>query len=318
MEPRQYGTGDGGDKGVDTEQTGVINPMFANKNMKSILAKILIKVSSLMPIRDAERTIMALENRIGIGSGGGADQSGESIVFEVLSAINKEQLTVFDVGANKGQYSTEAVSYLSGIKEFTIYCFEPSEKTFQFLSEAHSKNSNVILNNFGFSDKESEAILYTNAEGSGLASLTKRKLEHFGIDHGRIQEKIKLVSLDDYGAKEGVKKIHLLKIDVEGHELDVLAGAKALLESREIDLVQFEFGGCNIDTRTYFQDFFYFFDSHGFDIFRILPSRKLLRLPTYREIDEKFRTANYLAANKSVELTQKCCRIFVLAHLDVR
>ena len=31
VEPRQYGTGDGGDKGVDTEQTGVINPMFAQK-----------------------------------------------------------------------------------------------------------------------------------------------------------------------------------------------------------------------------------------------------------------------------------------------
>lgn len=279
--------------------------------MKQILSKIAIKASSLLPIRAVEKVIGALEYRIGIGSGGGASQSGESIVFEVLSAINKGKITIFDVGANKGQYSTEAVSHLSGMREFTIHCFEPSEKTFRFLSAAHSKNPNIVLNNFGLSDEESEATLYLDAEGSGLASLTERKLEHFGIDHGHIQEKIKLVSLEKYWAKEGVKKIHLLKIDVEGHELDVLAGAKALLESSEIDLIQFEFGGCNIDTRTFFQDFFYLFDFHGFDVFRILPSRKLLRLPNYRESDEKFRTANYLAANKSVELTQKCGRIFV-------
>lgn len=53
---------------------------------------------------------------------------------------------------------------------------------------------------------------------------------------------------------------------VEGHELDVLAGAEEALKS--VQLVQFEFGGCNIDTRTYFQDFFYFFQQHGFAIHR--------------------------------------------------
>jgi hypothetical protein len=62
-----------------------------------------------------------------------------------------------------------------------------------------------------------------------------------------------------------------------------------------VRMVTFEFGGCNIDSRTYVQDFFYFFAAHGMRaMYRILPWGGLDPIPGYRETLEQFRTTNFL------------------------
>jgi hypothetical protein len=71
-----------------------------------------------------------------------------------------------------------------------------------------------------------------------------------------------------------------------------------MLSEGKVNAVTFEFGGCNIDSRTYFQDFFYFFDDAGMDLFRIHPSGRAIPIPQYREIQEQFRTTNYLALRR--------------------
>jgi len=94
----------------------------------------------------------------------------------------------------------------------------------------------------------------------------------------------------------------LLKIDVEGHELDVLTGALEMLKNHRIRMVSFEFGGCNIDTRTFFQDYWKFFAQfHGFEFYRITPSGYLTRVWKYREIYEQFRTTNFLVIFNSIQ-----------------
>ena len=69
-----------------------------------------------------------------------------------------------------------------------------------------------------------------------------------------------------------MEDIDLLKLDVEGHELEVLRGGVRMFAQRRVKMVSFEFGGCNIDSRTYFRDFYYFFQENGLqDIFRMVP-----------------------------------------------
>ena len=89
--------------------------------------------------------------------------------------------------------------------------------------------------------------------------------------------------------------MNFCKIDIEGHELTVLQSIKKNYE--KFSLIQFEFGGCNIDSRTYFQDFWYLLKDN-FDIYRIGPSGPIL-IEKYREIDESFVMTNYLAVNKN-------------------
>ena len=146
-----------------------------------------------------------------------------------------------------------------------------------------------------------EITLFSNSAGSGLASLTKRRLDHINIAFDR-SEKVRVTTVDRYCAERNIARINLLKLDVEGHELDVLTGATELFRKNAIDMVTFEFGGCNIDTRTYFQDYFYFFQANGMLISRITPSGYLAPIAGYKELHEQFRTTNFVATRTSKQL----------------
>lgn len=130
---------------------------------------------------------------------------------------------------------------------------------------------------------------------TGLGSLTKRRLDHRGNDFD-VSESVQTMVFDSYWKDVlNSRPIDLFKLDIEGHELDALNGsAEALAQTR---VVQFEFGGCNIDTRTFFQDFWYFFTERNFTLYRITPGG-VARIDKYRERDEFFSTTNYLALAK--------------------
>ena len=255
--------------------------------------------------RQAEQHMRLLEKRLGIAPGGGVAKTGESLVFEIVKRVPSACLQVFDVGANIGQYAEEAIARLGEKENYQLHCFEPSIESFSLLEKKLQHCENVKLNHFGLSDAETKAVLYSDKKGSKLASLTKREIGHFGYDHGKHEESVSLSTLEAYCTENDISHIDLLKIDVEGHELDVLTGGLNMLKSRRISLVQFEFGGCNIDTRTYFRDFYTFFVNLDFVLFRILPNRKLLRMAKYRESDEKFQTTNYLACSSEFAIDRK-------------
>lgn len=233
---------------------------------------------------------------MGIGSGGAVSSSGERVIFDLLKKSVHNHYCIFDVGANKGQFLELALLNLAG-KDFYIHSFEPGANAFSELEKTHSKNARVTLNHVGLGADCGDAVLHYDVSGSGLASLSKRRLNHFGIDFG-MQEIVQIRSIDNYCEEHQISKIDLLKIDVEGHELDVLAGARNLLDRGCVEIVTFEFGGCNIDTRTFFQDFWYYFHEKNFEIFRITPSGYLSKISTYKETLEQFITTNFIAVKK--------------------
>jgi len=260
----------------------------------SMIRKALTLISgNPLAQRILERNVQVSQVLMGVGAGSGADVSGESSVFRTLRARQPEPYCVFDVGANKGQFLQVALQGLAG-SQFTVHCFEPGHETFASLSATAAGNPNVVLNNIGVSRAEGEATLHYDVAGSGIASLTRRRLDHFGVDFSQ-SETVALTTLDAYCAAKHIDRVDLLKIDIEGHELDALAGAEGLFARKAIGMVTFEFGGCNIDTRSYFQDFWYFFQGVGMRILRITPSGYLHPVEAYNELHEQFRTTNFVA-----------------------
>ena len=148
------------------------------------------------------------------------------------------------------------------------------------------------------SNKNGKHKLYFDKSGSVLASLTNRRLDHFdSMDNMNSSEEIDVKRFDDFWKTTKYKNdtiIDYVKIDVEGHELDVLSGFGDLIYN--IRIIQFEFGGANIDTRTFFQDFWYFFKDKNFIIYRISPIG-VIPVKNYAESDEFFSTTNYIAVN---------------------
>jgi FkbM family methyltransferase len=255
----------------------ISKPLARTSWGQSILGKIVVSAQYLQ----------------GIGCGSDVFSNGEAAILTRLkeSADSKRALCVFDVGANKGQFLTLACTCLVG-REFTIHPFEPSQNTYEQPCENARKHRNALLNNCGLGREPGELELFYDVVGSELASLTERKLDHIGL-HMDLSEKVKISTIDDYCSAYQINRIDLLKIDVEGHELDVLNAGKNMFSKSAIDMVTFEFGG-SILTRGPLKDFFYFFQDHQMRIARITPTGYLCELKSYKEVFEQFATTNFM------------------------
>jgi FkbM family methyltransferase len=197
-----------------------------------------------------------------------------------------------DIGGNVGDYTAELLKVSPGMD---VRIFEPSPVNVELLAARFATTGSVKVVPMGVSDASGAATLYSNKPGSGLGSLTKRRLDHFDI-HFDHSDTIRIIRFEDYwtDALER-RRVDIVKLDIEGHELAALVGFGAAIDS--VGVLQFEFGGCNIDSRTYFQDFWYFFEHAGFDLHRITPFG-LQRVDRYRECDEIFSVTNFIAANR--------------------
>jgi hypothetical protein len=109
-------------------------------------------------------------------------------------------------------------------------------------------------------------------------------------------EKVSIDTIDFFCVKNEIKRIDYLKLDIEGHEYKALLGAKRMLAEKRITFIQFEFGECNIDSRTFFRDFYNLLNDN-YNFYRIV-SNGITRINEYTTDLETFATINYLAEMK--------------------
>ena len=222
--------------------------------------------------------------------------NGELYNLKHLAHRWQEQpVTLFDVGANVGEFTLEILEAFQG-QQFQLYAFEPSTRASTQLKQRVPALANVHVVQKALSTQEGTAELFFPNEGSALASLHQRDLRHVNQDFGKT-ELVKITTLDSFCKDNKIQHVHLLKIDVEGHELAVLKGAKGMMDRNAVEVIQFEFGGTSIDSRSYFRDFFHLL-SPNYRIYRILP-KGLRELVSYSEKLEVFQSANYLAIRRS-------------------
>ena len=215
----------------------------------------------------------------------------EKALNEKLSSIYKPIL--FDVGANVGKYSLMLHSYFPNAE---IYSFEPSSETFEKFTAEVGDVSSINGYNIALGSKKRLASLYKpKQEFSPHATLVEGVLRDL-LNHENVEkENIPVETVDSFCKSKRISVIHFLKIDVEGHELEVLKGAKEMLNKGAIDVIQFEFNEMNIISRCFLKDFYDLL--HGFHFYRLNTS-ELIPLGNYNSINEIFQFQNIVAIRR--------------------
>lgn len=227
-----------------------------------------------------------------IGVGGNLEHSGELNVLRLLQSLERNIEIIFDVGANIGDYTKNLQVFFPNAQ---IHSFEPAKETFRTLAD-NIIGPNVILNNMGISNEMKTGTIYSDKENSGLASLYNRQLDYLRLEFTR-KEQVELVTLDDYCGSHSIDRIDFLKMDIEGNEYNALLGATNLLKKSKIGAIQIETGGANMDSKTYFRDFWNLLHK-DFDVFRVLQDG-FKRIDCYEEKLECFETTNWLFVKRS-------------------
>ena len=223
---------------------------------------------------------------MGYGSGDVAG-SGELAFLDRLRERRPRMDVIVDVGANVGEWSRSAHERWPSA---TIHAFEPAETTYAALVEAVA-GLPVHPVRAALSSETGEAVLHAVPGLPGLSSLHYRDLAAHDLDMTD-EETVSRLRLDDFAAREGIDRIDLLKIDVEGHELEVLMGASGLLSSNAVEVVQFEFGGTCLDSRVFLRDILTALGPR-YDVYRMLLD-DLVPLK-WSEYEELFVTSNFVA-----------------------
>lgn len=212
-----------------------------------------------------------------------------------IAMLPSEEGTVIDGGANAGNWSSALLNSSGDKKLKKVVMVEPNEDHATTHELLQKEFPHLISTEWvALGSEPSTMTLYSNQEGSSLASLYDREISHHGIQLARSQT-VQVEKLTDIAQKHQLGTIDFLKLDLEGHELEALKGAEPLLEKHSIRAIQFEFGGCNIDIRTYVRDFWQLLhEKYNYSFYRLVPNRKLLKLEKYSENLERFTWQNLL------------------------
>jgi len=107
-------------------------------------------------------------------------------------------------------------------------------------------------------------------------------------------ETIHLSTLDDYCTEQKINLINFMKIDTEGHDFAVLKGSERMLSEKRIAMIQFEYGGCNLDSRVQLGDIFAFLQPYGYKLYKVYPD-SLRFYPDYSQSLETFKYSNWVS-----------------------
>jgi FkbM family methyltransferase len=215
--------------------------------------------------------------------------------LRLLREVAGELETVLDVGANVGHWTA---SLLALRPTATIHAFEPCRSAYETILN-RGFPANVVAHRCALSSHAGTSRLHVFSEGSQLNSLHNRHgLEDgYGIPPADKTEEIPCQTVDAVCREHALRRVDFMKIDTEGHEIDVLQGSVESLRSGMLRRIQFEYGGCYIDSRRLLKDAFEVFHGLDYVLFRIIPTGLVAHL-RYDQRLETFQYGNFVALHR--------------------
>jgi FkbM family methyltransferase len=271
--------------------TRLNDPGSLNRIAKKITPQIGSAVQSLGMSNGIELCVSYLNLLVGKGSGTGWDKTETIATANVLRQVCPSgHPVVIDCGANIGNWTRELRSHLGNDSGRWIV-IEPTPENIQRLQSL----PNVEIVEAAAGERAEKLQLYNYNSGSGWTSLHQRH-DSFAEGHQFSVHTVPVITIDSLMADKGLDYVDFLKMDIEGHELFALRGAIQSLSARRVKALSFEFGSGNVNSRTFFRDFWDLLTPLGFELRRICPGGATLPVKSYYEDLEVFRgVTNYIA-----------------------
>ena len=140
----------------------------------------------------------------------------EKEYVEKLCELLPEKGVFFDVGSNIGAYSLNMFR-----KAEAVYAFEATKTTYNLLNETISENkiNNIYTNLSAVHNKDGEIV--------NIYSISDSNIGENSMYGGNILvNTVQTITLDTFVRKNNIKRIDIIKMDIEGNELNALKGAK--------------------------------------------------------------------------------------------
>ncbi|TGL99189.1 FkbM family methyltransferase [Leptospira jelokensis] len=206
-----------------------------------------------------------------------------------LTELQREPKVIFDIGANIGSI---ALPFAKQFTDSVVHAFEPTFYAFEKLSENlklnPDLNKRIIPVQVFLSDEIKEI---TNNAVYSSWKVDGSKQDH--PIHGGILQKAtnQQITLDSYVKEKKLQTVDLIKIDVDGFELEILRGASDTIDRFRPTIV-FEFmGHTGESTKTEFEKYIQFFDNKKYTLFDSISKVPLTlqnierKVPKYGGID---------------------------------
>ena len=156
--------------------------------------------------------------------------------------VNNKDIFMLDIGGNVGWYPS-----LLGRYGYTILSFEAFEKNYYVSKKNYchlNKDSNVVIitKGLGSEQKTCQYFIHLHNEGNGMVKCDINSINTIGLKSKFIKESdVEITTLDSFMPYLSDKNIALMKLDVEGHELEILNGGKELITKYHVPFVVLEF-----------------------------------------------------------------------------
>jgi FkbM family methyltransferase len=170
--------------------------------------------------------------------------------------------TVIDIGANRGQFALAAYAFLP---EANIISFEPLASPARKFRRLFAGNARVQLHQVAIGPAPGVADIHvsTRDDASSLLPITRLREETFPGTGERCTEKITVKRLGDLITPAEIVAPALLKMDVQGYELESLRGCEELLAAFAYAYVECSFHEF-YQGQVYPDELLAYFRSHGF------------------------------------------------------